>query len=193
MIKLLTSRSASTAAVNGETQRRHNCLREQRGRQDPDTVSLILHGLEACAASLLRLSARRNGRAPCESVGGQSRLCGHQCLAERIDWRWIGARKYGPGIAQSIAVRFATAIMLTIFTNPLFLVAAMDPETESGETPKQYAVKVVNAILRGDKDLTPFPYVIVHWLRVTFPWLYYYLMERRADRLAARYRNTQAV
>lgn len=69
----------------------------------------------------------------------------------------------------------------------------MDPETESGETPNQYAAKVVNAILRGQKDLTPFPYIIVQWLRVTFPWLYYYLMERRADRLATRYRNTEIV
>lgn len=69
----------------------------------------------------------------------------------------------------------------------------MDPETESGETPEEYAKKVMLAILRDDKDLTPFPYVIVQWIRVTFPWLYYYLMERRADRLASRYRNTQTV
>lgn len=69
----------------------------------------------------------------------------------------------------------------------------MDPETEAGESPDKYATKLVNAILAGDKDLTPFPYSIVHWLRVTFPTLFYYLMERRADRLAARYRNTQNV
>lgn len=69
----------------------------------------------------------------------------------------------------------------------------MDPETEAGEQPKEYAYKLVNAILSGDKELTPFPYSIVHWIRVTFPWLYYYLMARRADRLATRYRNTEIV
>lgn len=65
----------------------------------------------------------------------------------------------------------------------------MDPETESGETPQQYANKVFEAILRGDYELTPFPYGLVHWMRVTFPWLYYALMVRRAERLAPRYRS----
>lgn len=69
----------------------------------------------------------------------------------------------------------------------------MDPETESGETPQVYAEKLVNAILCGDKDLIAFPYLIVQWIRVTCPWLYFYLMERRADRLAARYRNADNV
>lgn len=65
----------------------------------------------------------------------------------------------------------------------------MDPETASGETPPQYANKVFEAILRGDYELTPFPYPLIVWLRVTFPWLYNFLMIRRADRLASRYRS----
>lgn len=70
----------------------------------------------------------------------------------------------------------------------------MDPETAAGETAPQYAGKVFEAILRGDYELTPFPYNIIVWLRVTFPWMYYYLMIRRADRLASRYRgNYQTV
>lgn len=78
-----------------------------------------------------------------------------------------------------------------IFSSPL---SEMDPETASGETAPQYAGKVFEAILRGDYDLTPFPYTIIVWLRVTFPWFYYYLMIRRADRLASRYRsNYQSV
>lgn len=59
----------STTAINGEAQRGHNCLCEQRGGQNPDPLPFIVHSVKACVASVRRLFARRNGRASCESVG----------------------------------------------------------------------------------------------------------------------------
>lgn len=73
----------------------------------------------------------------------------------------------------------------------LFCVATvMDPETAAGETPQQCANGIVRGMLCDDNELIPFRYVLVVWLRVTLPWLYFALMERRAEKLAPRYRNT---
>lgn len=95
MIKLLPTvffpLFSSNPPVDGETQRRHNCLREQRSWQNSNTISFVIYRIQACFASLLRLSAGRNGRVPYQSVGCQPRICGHKRIAERIDWRWIGA------------------------------------------------------------------------------------------------------
>lgn len=70
----------------------------------------------------------------------------------------------------------------------------MDPETAAGETPQKCAGDIVRAMLCEDNELIPFRYVLVVWLRVTCPWLYFYLMEKRAEKLAPRYRNnTQTI
>lgn len=66
----------------------------------------------------------------------------------------------------------------------------MDPETAAGETPQKCAGDIVRAMLCGDNELIPFRFVAVIWLRVTWPWLYFHLMERRAEKLASRYRST---
>lgn len=66
----------------------------------------------------------------------------------------------------------------------------MDPETAAGETPQKCAGDIVRAMLCGDNELIPFRFVVVVWLRVTWPWLYFHLMKRRAEKLAPRYRST---
>lgn len=71
----------------------------------------------------------------------------------------------------------------------LFLV--MDPETAAGETAEHCAESILVAMLKGDNDITSFQYLIVKWIRVTFPSLFYFIMERRAKKLAPRYRNPQ--
>lgn len=72
----------------------------------------------------------------------------------------------------------------------VFVHAVMDPETAAGETPQHCANDIVRAMLCDDYEVIPLRYVLVVWLRVTWPWLYFYLMERRAEKLAPRYRNT---
>lgn len=66
----------------------------------------------------------------------------------------------------------------------------MDPETAAGETPQQCASGIVRGMLCDNNELIPFRYVLMVWLRVTLPGLYFALMERRAEKLAPRYRNT---
>lgn len=67
----------------------------------------------------------------------------------------------------------------------------MDPETAAGETPEHCAEGILIALLKGDNDITPVQYLIIKWIRVTFPSLYFFIMERRAKNLAPRYRNPQ--
>lgn len=66
----------------------------------------------------------------------------------------------------------------------------MDPETAAGETPQHCANGIVRAMLWGDNEVIPFRYVLVVWLRVTWPRLYFWMLERRAEKLAPRYRST---
>lgn len=68
-----------------------------------------------------------------------------------------------------------------------------DPETAAGETPKKCAAQIMHSILAGDKESLPFIYAIAVWFRATIPSLYFYAMEKRAMRLAARHSNTQVI
>lgn len=69
----------------------------------------------------------------------------------------------------------------------------MDPETAAGNSPQNCAANIVKGLLGGDREQIPFFYLLVIWIRVTWPWLYFRIMEIRAIKQASRYRNTQSI
>lgn len=72
----------------------------------------------------------------------------------------------------------------------------MDPETASGQKPDEFAYKVVRAILRQDKEMIPWKFIPVLWLRAICPSIYFQAMKQRAQKLAEthhRHNITQIV
>lgn len=69
----------------------------------------------------------------------------------------------------------------------------MDPETEAGQKPQEYAYEAVRAILREDKEMIPLKFIPVIWLRALCPLIYFQAMKQRAQKLAARHNVTQVV
>lgn len=69
----------------------------------------------------------------------------------------------------------------------------MDPETAAGQNPDDYAHDAVRAILRDDKEIIPFKFIPVIWMRALCPSIYFQIMKQRARKLAARHNVTQIV
>lgn len=69
----------------------------------------------------------------------------------------------------------------------------MDPETAGGEKPEEYAYDVVRAILRKDKEVIPWKFVPVVWLRAIFPSVYFQAMKQRYQKLYGHTNDPQIV
>lgn len=50
-----------------------------------------------------------------------------------------------------------------------------------GEPPQKIADDLLAAVLRDDKEDTPLSFKFSHWLRVTFPAFFHFMMAKRAQ------------
>lgn len=62
-----------------------------------------------------------------------------------------------------------------------------DTSTATGASPERIADDIRRAILSEEKDVTLAPLlpVAVQWLRLLCPWIYFWVMEKRARRMNA--------
>lgn len=63
-----------------------------------------------------------------------------------------------------------------------------DSATASGASPESIADDIRKAVLSDEKDIILAPILprAVHWIRFLFPSLYFWVMEKRARKMAAQ-------